>query len=382
MHLRRFLPCAVAATLLVPTSGCHNLSQEVAQLRAENARLEEENAMLRAGTDVPPPEFAPIQRLTVGLAAAANDFDEGAFEALLEESLGDAADASRLRLSVQESPREVAKIRGMLVQQYLAADEIPILISNLSFKLADASSAFKIGGTVVPAAGSRREAAGAGTLVTYRESLPGVLRRKDGGTFAIEYEELGRGTSSVDVELNASDMFAAGDGTRVKRQGDVSFNWRLNLAKVAVYQVEGFRGDVGQFLRQMRYGTAQSELGQFQTLQDNVFLFGYGSYRTDVVSQLRTPGYIDSVEVAPIDAGALAELSLQEDESQLLEQLGRNVAWQPCEPLDFVGSERTWRKPIVVGFPFVSRQTSSARGVVFYTLYSADGTRLLGNFTR
>ncbi len=378
---------AALLAALVVAGGCakyknriNELTRENQKLRGVNEALEAELAARASGSDY---DFAPIRRFTVGVAAAEQDFDSGAFETLLQQSLDASAGKAKPALTAETSDRELAKIRGMLVQQYLAAEEVPIVISNLSYRLADAKHDFKIGGTVVPRDAAQVTSAGDGGAVgTLRDELPAVLRREGDDTFRIDYEESGQGRSSVEVRLTDLDMIASADGTRAARQGDVSFNWRLNLAEVRVYEVEQYRGDVGTFLRQMRVNGARGELSQFQTLQDTVFLFGYGPYRTDVVSQLRTPAFIDRVEVAAIDPAVVDALTVEDDEEKLLGTIGADVQWVVCESVDFERRERTWRRPIAIGFPFVSRQTSTDRGEVFYSLYTAAGTRLLGNFSR
>ncbi len=85
--------------------------------------------------------------------------------------------------------------------------------------------------------------------------------------------------------------------------------------------------------------------------------------------------------MAFIDPATVRSLTVQDDQDELLRAFGPNVQWQACELVDFKGRERTWRRPIEVGFPFVSRQASSDRGEVFYSVYTASGTRLLGNFS-
>ena len=374
------------ALLALPAVACAVDKERVNALMREKLELERQNEALRAelaAAEAGEHEFAPIQRFTVGLAAAEQDFDSGAFEELLQQSLKESAGEGSPALDSPANDRELAKIRGMLVQQYLAAEEVPILITNLSYRLADASQSFRIAGTVVPRSEAEVTSSGAeGALVSLREEIPGVLRRDANGAFRIDYEELGGGKGAVEVRLTDLDMITSADGTRAERQGDVSFNWRLNLAEVRVYEVKGFRGDVGRFLRQMRIGGARGELSQFQTLQDTVFLFGYGAYRTDVVSQLRTPSFIDRVEVAAIDAEVATSLTVQDEEAELLRAFGAEPKWQSCDLVEVEGRERVWRRPIEVGFPFVSRQTSNDRGEVFYSLYTASGTRLLGNFSQ
>lgn len=384
---RTLLSLAAVLSFAVPfCASCAGQREQVDRLERENEELRRANQQLETELEAlgsGDREFAPIPWFTVGLAAAAQDFDSAAFEALLRQSLEEAAGEARVALDSQASERELAKIRGMLVQQYLAAEEIPIVVSNLSFRLADADGVFEIGGTIV----SRQEievmtSGEGGALVTVPGELPALLRRSEDGAFRIDYEERGHRRGAVEVQLTDADMIASAAEPRAERQGDVSFNWRLELAEVQVYRVQDFRGDVGSFLRRMRIGGASGELSQYQTLQDSVFLFGYGAYRTDVVNQLRTPSFIDAVAVAAIPAALATTLTVQDSEEALLRLLGGALRWQPCEPVAVTGRERTWRSPIDVGLPFVGRQTSSDRREVFYSLYTASGTRLLGNFSQ
>src|SRR5690606_24664646 len=123
----------------------------------------------------------------------------------------------------------------------------------------------------------------------------------------------------------------------------------------------------------MRFAGAGSSIGQYQTLRDLVFLFGYGSYRTSVVNQIRTPAHITAVEVVPIDEARFERLTGPLEEDEVLAIVGDGARWTQCEFRDFAGEERIWERPASVPFPFVSRQTSGDAEQVFYLKYGSDG---------
>ena len=167
------------------------------------------------------------------------------------------------------------------------------------------------------------------------------------------------------------------------RQGDLSLNWRLSLSQLQVYRVENFQGDVGRFLRTMRYpGPEVASISQYQTLRDSVFLFGYGNYVTGLVNQIRTPAYITEVEVVPLDAGIFGRLEGGMGEDEILELVAGSDRWVPCGFVEYVKGDKVWERPTEMGFPFLSRQYREDKNLTFYTKYDAKGQTLIGDFER
>lgn len=376
--------------LLLPFFGSGCL---MTQLQEENKRLREEVDLLEAkvanlrersakGED--PAAATPIKSFTVGLAATEATFDEQAFLRLLMNSLKSAGQTQRFRVAPERDPHEVNKFRGMLVQQYLAAEEIPITVTNLNFKLLQSVHDFKLGERVVPRSGVKvlRGSTSGAAHVSFKDELPATMNRDIQGRYSISYEEVGGGQGLIPVAIEDVEILDPAEEAQFARQGDISFNWKLNLAKVVVYKVEGFQGDVGEFLRSMRFPGAASSISQYQTLRDTVFLFGYGNYATSLVNQLRTPTDITTVEVLSLDPSVFAQLKGGMDEKEILDLVGTRARWMPCDFVSFEGGERLWQRPVEVGLPFLSRQISDSKMHTFYTKYSSEGADLIGDFER
>jgi hypothetical protein len=377
-------PILVLASVLA--AGCASDNARLTQLQQENDSLRRELQALHSSRRESQPGVANVvPGFVVGLAATERDFDAGEFEKLLQESLASAASDRSARVASETNDREVAKVRGMLLQQYLASAEIPILISNLSYKLQNKDHEFKIGGRIVPRAKAEvvaaEASAGAGSRVTLREPIPAVMVRDSKGSYHVAYEEQGGASGRIVVQTSDAEILASEATQRSQRQGDISFNWTLDLKQVHVYRVEGFRGDVGLFLANMRYPSVQSSIAQYQTMRDTVLLFGYGRYVTSVVNQIRTPSHITEVFVAPIDAKTFEALQGRLTEQQVLDML-KSSRWEACEYVDFGGEEKIWARPPAVPFPFVSRQVSGQTKSVFYLKYSSQGVSFIGDYER
>ncbi|MFQ5654219.1 MAG: hypothetical protein ACE5GW_05770, partial [Planctomycetota bacterium] len=329
-------------------------------------------------------EHTRIRSFTVGLAASKRGFDQQAFVNLLVHSLKESASRQSFKVTHEPDERQQSKIRGMLVQQYLAAEEIPVTVSNLSFKLQEAGNDFKIGERIVPRGGAQIASATSGgpVFVNHTDPISAVLRRDQRGSYSIAYEELGGGSGSIPISIRDLEILDPEQPPRSARQGDISFNWRLNLEKIHVYRIENFEGDVGRFLSSMRYPGIRTSISRYQTIRDFVFLFGYGNYVTGLVNQILTPSHISGVEVLPIDEGTFDALRGGMSEREVGEILGRSAHWQRCEFVDFSGDQKVWERPAAVGFPFVSRQISEEKGLVFYTKYDSEGALLVGDFER
>ena len=383
------IPIGGLIVFLLLTVGCASLQElrdENQRLEAEIADLEQRLAELANREGPPPPDLTRIRTFTVGLAAAQKDFDEGAFVQLLEKGIARAADGSDYRLVRENDPREMDKVRGMLLHQYLAAEEIPITISNLSYKLRSSENEFLVGERVVPRSGVQIATARGGSAVhvSHKGPIPAIMRRASRGNYSIAYQERGSGPASVRLEIADVEILDPNQPPQSARQGDLSFNWRLNLEQLQVYRVEDFKGDVGRFLRTMRYpGPESTSISQYQTLRDSVFLFGYGNYFTSLINQIKTPRHITAVEVMGIDSATFERLDAGLDEVELLDIVGRNVQWQACTFVEYDGDDKVWSRPPAMGFPFLSRQVWERKNLVFYNKYDAAGQQtLLGDYER
>lgn len=127
--------CWFPILFIIFAAGCR--SAELQKLREENARLKDELEKLKlAGAGEL--KLLRIDEFTVGLAASEKTFDEGAFTQLLKNSLQEAAlKDARFTFSSELDEQQIAKIRGMLVQQYISEKKVPIRLSNLTYKLKD-----------------------------------------------------------------------------------------------------------------------------------------------------------------------------------------------------------------------------------------------------
>ena len=375
---------ALSVVLAFGLSSCQlqpGLQQENDELRQEIADLLERIDQLESATPVGRAPLTKIQSFTVGLAASDSDFDNEAFLSLLMHSLKSSAENNNFKVSPEGNETESTKVRGMLVQQYLAAEEVPIEIFNLKYKLSQDGNDFKIGEQIVPASSLETSRRGGAVFASFKGELSAVMSRNSQGDYFVTYEELGGGGGgSIPVPVRDVEIMDAESGSRSARQGDISFNWRVNLEKVAVYRVSNFQGDVGKFARLMRYPGIPSSISRYQTLRDFVFLFGYGNYETGLVQQILTPPFVSQVEVMQIDEALFEQLQGGIPESEILELLGRRAQWKPCNFVDFSRGNRVWDRPASVGFPFVSRQRSEAKLRVFYTKYDVNGPILIGEF--
>ncbi len=364
-----------ALIVLAAATGCGDL----AALREENAALRLEIEALRKATGV-----SRIGEFTVGIAAVDEDFDEGAFSELLRTSLEESSvEPISFRVAPERDERQVAKMRGILLQQYLREQKIPVRISSLTYKVRDPRGGFVIGGALVPSEGVVVEPAGDDLFrCTYEDPLDVTMLRDAAGRYAVEYEGSSGERGRVTIELDDSQLHHLGPEPRAAREGDISFAWQPGIERILVYSVSDFQGDLGTFLERMRYPRSRIELNQYQTVRDSVFLFGYGPYATGLVQQLRTPGYIDRVEVMPISPEVFAQLDPGLSREQLEELVAaRRGDWLECEFLDTAGTEKVWERPVEIHVPFLSRQTSGEKRSVFFTKYSAEGPRLIGDYT-
>ena len=364
-------------------AGCASDAERLAQLQQQNEMLRKDLEAQQAARKEGDAKPLVVPGFVVGLAAAEREFDAGEFEKLLHESLASATRDGSVRVTPETDGREIAKVRGMLLQQYLAAAEIPVLLSNLSYKLQDKEHEFKIGGSIVPRAKTQVIAAdsGAGFRMAHADPLPAVMARDAQGSYHVPFEEQGGGSGNIVVQTSDAEVLAADAVQRSQRQGDVSFNWTLDLKHVHAYRVEGFRGDVGLFLANMRYPGVQSSIAKYQTMRDAVFLFGYGRYVTSVVNQIRTPTHITEVFVAPVDAKTFEALQGRLTQQQVTDLLAASH-WERCTFVDFGGEEKIWERPAAVAFPFVSRQVSGQDKSVFYLKYSSQGVSFIGDYER
>lgn len=357
--------------------------QENKELRARLEALQQQMGLLQ-GNAPEEQSFTPIQGFTVGLAATERNFDDEAFVRLLRESLRAASGNEDFRVRLESNERQVGKLQGLLLQQFLAEEEVPITISNLAFKLEDGGHDFKIGGRIVPRADREvRGATGGGLLhVTYAEPIPARMSRQSADEYTVTYEERGAGSGAVRIRVPDAELLNQPATARSARQGDISFNWSLRVDKLNVYRVENFSGDVGLFMRLMRYPTVRTAISQYQTLRDAVLLFGYGTFKTGLVSQIRTPAYVDNVEVVPVSFSTFEQLRGDMPLDELESLISREGKWQSCQFIDFSSDTKVWERPRPVTFPFVARQTSSQKGLVFFTKFDAEGSQLLGDFEK
>jgi hypothetical protein len=369
--------------LVLLLAGCGH-QEEIRRLQEENARLRGLLASHKPG-EGPKLELTPIREFIVGLAAAEKTFDEGAFQSLLKDSLQEASiGEAKFTVQVENKEQQIAKARGMLVQQYLSEQKVPIRISNVTYKLNNPDQIFKVGGTIIPRDGVTTERSTDGMVrCTFKGPLLAQMDRDTQGKYTISYEFEGSegATGQIEVLIPDVEIFDPDQEPQAARQGDVALNWQLSLEKIQVYQVAAFTGDLGKFMHRMRYPRLKTSINQYQTISDSVFLFGYGPYRTGLFNRITTPRYIDRVEVLPITKEIYDKLEAGIAEETLSSVLtGVTGAWIECSFVEFASEERVWERPATVGFPFLSRQAANDKGIVFYTKYDGEGSILIGDY--
>ena len=373
----------LVALLVGSTAGCKN--QELRRLREENRQLREEIEQLSKTLSAPEVKLMPVREFTIGLAATEKGFDEAAFLGLLRESLQEASTQdSRFAVQIESDEQQIAKVRGMLIQQYLGEQKVPVKISNITYKLKDAGDDFTVGGSLVPRDGLETETT-PDKLVrcSYRGALLSHMSRDSAGQYSIAYADSSGREGRIPVIIRDVEVFDPDQPPRAARQGEIALNWQLSLEKIQVYRVRHFAGDLGRFEHRMRYPRQQSSINQYQTIRDWVMLFGYGPYSTELLSRISTPEYINRVEVLPVTQSISDQLEsgiAEDDLSRLLASSGRS--WIQCSYVGFSEAEKLWERPVSVSvsFPFVSRQISNEKGLVFYTKYDTKGPVLIGDF--
>ncbi|MBI4583547.1 MAG: hypothetical protein HY717_05955 [Planctomycetes bacterium] len=326
-----------------------------------------------------------IDEFTVGLAASEKSFDEGAFFQLLKSSLQEAATKdSNFSTTTENDEQQLAKIRGMLVQQYLSEQKVPIRISSLTYKLKEAKADFKIGGAMVPRDDLTVEKTADGLVrCSYKGAIPAQMERDAAGKYSISYEDSSGDKGTVNLTLKDVEFMEAEQPAQTARRGDISFNWQLSMEKLQVYRIANFSGDMGLFMHRMRYPKLPTSLNQYQTIRDSVFLFGYGPYATGLVNRIETPTYISQVEVMPITEAVFQQLEGGIAEEELLKILSENPSrWMQCNFVEFESGKKVWEWPVAVGFPFLSRQTSDEKKLIFYAKYDQKGPLLIGDYRR
>jgi len=366
-------------------AGCADLDsvrRENNALKAKVAQLESELFELHAKGDTA--VASRIRSFTVGLAASKPDFDEQAFLDLLNLSLKKNAVNTEYSVARETDERVVTKVRGMLLHQYLAEERIPITITNLSYKQRSAKNDLLIGEQVVPrsAAGVSGDPDGSTVHITFKGPLEATMRRDIQGRYSVAYEERNVGGGRINIPIRDVEILDANERPRSVRQGDLAFNWRLNLEKLQVYVVKNYQGDIGAFLRTMRYPGVKSAVSRYQALRDHVFLFGYRSYQTGLVNQLQTPAYITRVEVLAVPEEIFAKLEGGASEEDILRLIGNAGQWVPCTFVEYDNGRKVWERPRDVTFPFVSRQYWAEKNLVFYNKYDTEGQILLGTFEK
>ncbi|MEE8142411.1 MAG: hypothetical protein V3T77_04870, partial [Planctomycetota bacterium] len=224
--MRRQNLLAMMSLSLFFLSGCANYQT----LQEENNRLREEIESLRAQLEQrgeKPTALTNIRTFTVGLAAAQSSFSSEDFVSLLMYSLKEASQDSKFRVARESDDRQASKVRGMLVQQYLAAEAVPISISNLSYKLQDTGNDFKIGERMVPSSEVKVSIASPGgpVHVSHAGPINAFMRRDSHGQYTVSYEELGGGKGSIPIKVRDVEILDSDQNARSARQGDLSFNW-------------------------------------------------------------------------------------------------------------------------------------------------------------
>ncbi len=355
-------------------------SNELQQLEEENAKLKALLAELESqkGPRVEVPPF------TVGVAASSENQRNSEHTELLRQSLEAAStiDQRNFQINSVNDEQELAKLRGVLIRQHLSEGKVPVLLTDLSFKLRENNRTFTISEEEVPSEGLIAERIDENWI---RLNHPGPIQAHielDGrGEFSLPYSQEGvRGT--LPLELTEAELFSISEEPRFARQGDFSLNWKIDLAPIQAYQVSGFNGDIGMFLHRMRYPNSPSRLNQYQTVRDSTFLFGYGPYPTGLIQRMETPPYIERVEVLSITEEVYNSLEPGMSEGKLLELLAQvETKWEDCQFAELKGQVKSWERPVQTKVPFLSRQTSPEKGLVFYTKYDKDGPLLVGDYS-
>jgi len=316
------------------------------------------------------------------VAAPEKNFDEGAFNRQLRASLQDSTMGnSKFSLSGEGDEAEVAKLRNILIQQYMSSKKVPIRLSNLTYKLKGGRDEFKVGGTMVPRENAVVEKTPDNLFrFTLKEGLVAQMDRETQDKYSIAFEDSTGGRGVIPLVLRDVDVLNPSSAVQAARQGDISFNWQVQIEKVHAFRVSNYSGDVGLFIRRMRY--PEGGTNQYQTVRDSIFLFGYGPYQTNLVDRIETPRFIDRVEVLPISQAAFDGIEPGVADEKTLETLkeGRG-GWSSCNFVEFNAEKKIWERPAAVGFPFLSRQVSQEKNKVFFMKYDQKGPVLVGDFS-
>ena len=90
---------------------------------------------------------------------------------------------------------------------------------------------------------------------------------------------------------------------------------------------------------------------------------------------------------AALDASAAPETVLASSTSAILPSKFTETlkdgpsGWSNCNFVEYSGEKKIWERPMAVGFPFLSRQSSQEKNKVFFTKYDTKGGSLLvGDF--
>jgi len=59
---------------------------------------------------------------------------------------------------------------------------------------------------------------------------------------------------------------------------------------------------------------------------------------------------------------------------------GAGEGWANCNFVEFTADKKIWERPMSVGFPFISRQVSEEKRMIFFTKYDQRGPILIGDF--
>lgn len=375
-RLSLLLPLGVALVLI---AGCE--SSELARLREENENLKQALLELEERLDGPAVTVPPF---TVGLALSDPGGREGRTLELLRESLDAAASQSGrgFRIRPITGEHELARLRGGLIQNHLLEGAIPLEVTDLAIQLREDQQQLLIAEQALPEEGLERERLEEGRV---RITHPGPLRVMAGtgarGELVLPYEVDGE-PGALPLGITEADLFATSEEPRFIRQGDLELSYRIDLAPLRAYEISDFAGDMGRFLRHMRYSKSAGQLNRYQTIRDSTYLFGYGPFPTGLVQRLETPTYIERVEVLALAPEVVEQLEPGMNESRLLEVIAAvESPWESCQLANLDGEIKSWERPLQIQVPFLSRQTAPGKGLVFYTRYDPDGPVLLGDYT-